>query len=401
MCLRSLRDAGLAKSMEIGGITVRKRIAVLSAVLAVLAGCTAKQEKTLTYEAFVKNGWAPASLEVPVNDLLNLARSEQTSPEVAYGAADLVLREFTASDSKRKTAFSVLEKLARDHRQERFWVRAIIHYLCRPDKYEKNVRNLATPGSDNAIVSYALAACELKRWDDEDARKRPQDAAACLAKAAGHVLQGNGCDRLDTYERDAIRADIRALEQLGYSPFAARMVAFFQPETPHMRWMRAIALYYTNAADRDILSRNYRSAQTMMQPVVVMAEKLRANTHLLTPELACIKMTRPALEKLRNSSLANNDYLTSERADRLETDIEARRQLLGDYLAGRNEAMQPERARAKTETEWTAFFDDVLANGEVETIAQDQDILNAVPKPTVTQGRPARGTPRMPGYPRR
>jgi len=361
------------ESVKAGGFSVRTYVAVLCMVAALL-GAAPKEKKTL-----------------PVNRLLKLAGNKRTDPEIAYGAADLVLREGRAKESKLKKALSILEKLARDHGEERFRVRAVIHYLRWPTKYEKAAGKLASASeSDNAILSYALVACELKRWEDADRQKRAEEAAAHLKKAAEHLARGNNCERLETYQPDAIRAGARALEKLGFSPFAARMAAFFQPETPHIPWMRAISVFYTMAADRDIQKARYGSAQATIRPVVVMAERLRANTRLLVSELACIKMTRPALEKLRHASLGNRDFLTRERAIRLQTDLKDRLDRLQGYLIGLNEALEPDPTPSKSQAEWSQFFDDVLANGEVETIAADQDIQAAVPDKMTTRDRPAR-----------
>ena len=365
----------MEERVKTGGFSVRMVVAVLCTVAALL-GAAPKEKRTL-----------------PVDRLLKLAGNKRTDPEVAYGAADLVLREGLAKESELKKALSILEKLARDRGEERYRVRAVIHYLRWPTKYEKAAGKLASASeSDNAILSYALVACELKLWEDADRDKRAEDAAAHLKKAAEHLARGNNCERLETYQPDAIRAGVRALEKLGFSPFAARMAAFFQPETPHIPWMRAISVFYSRAADRHIQKARYGNAQATIGPVVVMGEKLRANTRLLVSELACIKMTRPALEKIRHASLGNRDFLTHERASRLETDLKDRLDLLQAYLVGLNEAMEPRPTPSKTEAEWTRFFDDVLTNGEVETIAADQDIdiQPAVLDTITTPDRPAR-----------
>jgi len=339
-----------------------------------LLGAASKDKKTL-----------------PVKRLLKLAGNKRTDPDIAYGAAELVLREGRTKESNLKKALSILDKLARNHGEERYRVRAVAHYLRWPAKYEKAARKLASASeSDNAVLSYALLACELKLWEDADRKKRPEEAAAHLKKAVEHLARGNNCERLDTYQPDAIRAGVRALEKLGFSPFAARMASFFQPEIPHMPWMRAIAVFYTRTAGRDFKKASYSPAQAAIQPVVVMADRLRTSTRLLVSEIACIKMMQLPLERLRHAALGNRDFLISERAGRLETDLKARLDLLQGYLIGLNDALEPDSTPAKTKDEWARFFDDVLGNGEVDTIEGDQVIMEAVPADTIFQGEAPR-----------
>ena len=332
----------------------RKTVLLLTGCL-VAAGCATVQQGA-------GRGLAP------VKQLLAFAAQDRSDPELAWGALDLALRDNTTSTSDREKALAMLRKLAQDHpQQERYRVRAIVHHLRWPRQYRQKAGALAQDAGawDNALFDYALAACHLEREEQDE--------------AARDMTTGNRRSALRTYERDVLRAALRSLEEIGYTPFAARMASFFLPETPHMRWMEALGVYYQTKADDEILAGRFEDATAMLGATVTLSEQMRADAVLITTEMDCIKTGRPALEKIRNIGTMTSNYVQREKAEAALTDLVARRAHLADLLVARNIALQPDRSSGKTEAQWVAFFDQVLEKGEAEAVSADPFVLSFMP----------------------
>ena len=350
---------------------MRKLRYFLLAVCVLVPACTptdsSVKSDALSYNAFIQHGWSPSALDRPVGRLLALAGSDDVDTTTAWGAVEMALREGTIGFAQRAQALGILEKLVTEHPDDPVYrARAVIHLLRWPSLYKRKARKLAQVAetSDNALFDYALAACALEDGRSEDALE--------------DMRRGNACPKLVTYERQSLVAGIRALERIGYTPFAARMVALFQPETPHMRWMYALGLFYRQAADDEMKRGQAQEARAKLSAVAAMAEQLYTDSFSLTDQLACIKIARTALERLRTADALCGDFAGSKKLEGTIAELNTLRSEIGAYIAARNRALQPDKARAKSEAQWVTYFDRVLQSGELQAVRADPMILQAL-----------------------
>ena len=329
-----------------------------------------------TYEGFARGEWSIEALKVPVATLLSIGQAPDTDSETSWGAAEVVLSTDELRTADRDKAFAVMESLVtRQPENETYAVRTLCHYLRWPDKYREHARRLAQSrsASDNALISYSLAACALATKDDAGAREM--------------LLAARDKERFTAYELETLRARVKALQKAGYSRFSALAFGFFQRKVPHIRWLSAITLHYDGKFgvefNKGATSEDYEAAEGVLNALLAMAERGHANAASIESELATLNMGKRTLMRIVDLRGRMGNPVGVRYVQQYIKDVDARKTLMEEYLARRNAAFAPRGPQKKSEEEWIRFFDAVLESGEVEAIRNDRMIEGTAPLTTI------------------
>ncbi|MFH0964070.1 MAG: hypothetical protein V2A58_08655 [Planctomycetota bacterium] len=321
-----------------------------------------------TYEGFARGEWSVEALDVPAEKMLSAARSRSGDPQFVWGAAELTLASRELAKSQRDEALGLLEGLADHHPEsEAYVVRAVSHALRWPTVYAERAKKLIRTHNvqENALADYALAACDLAQNKDGEAR------AKLIAAAAK--------ERFNAYELEALRASVRTLEGSGYSPFSARMVAFFRRIPAHAVWMSAMSRYYDDKVRRGKGEKDSAEMKGLFGALAAMGMKAKGDAETLDTELAAIQVAKRALLRKTEAAGMQGDAVAVALAQKEVDEIDTRRELLNEYLGRRNASFRPGTPQWKQENEWVGFFDSVLAKGEAEAIRTDRMIEGPSP----------------------
>ena len=146
-----------------------------------------------------------------------------------------------------------------------------------------------------------------------------------------------------------------------------------------MTWVSSLGEYYTRKAENEIEDKQIEKARTTLEADIIMAQQVHDDSFSLAGKLACLKITKPALESLQRVRAMARDLAGMRQVQRGLTNLNAWRSELGALMSARNTALQPPRAAGKTEAQWISFMDDVLERGEVDAIRSDDMIGRHIP----------------------
>jgi len=313
------------------------------------------------------------TFDVPVGRFLSLAQDSGTDPDTAWGAIEVALSATSLKASDRDKAFSILEGLiSRRPGHEVYEIRMVCHLLRWPDKYAERAKRLAQShsGGDNSLAAYALVGCALAQKDKAGALKL--------------LLAAQEKKRFGAYELEALRARAAALEKVGYSRFSALAFSLFQRKIPHAGWLGAISMSYEPEIKKELEGGKYEDAGKVLQALLLMAQRAHSDARTVETEIASLNMGRRTLLGIVDLRGRLRDPVGVRNVQQEISDLEARKELMQEYLGRRNAAFfDPLGAHKKSEQEWITFFTAVLNKGEVEAISTDRMMEGPAPRRTI------------------
>ena len=219
-----------------------------------------------------------------------------------------------------------------------------------PQERRQRLDALIQAAPDNALGNYLSARDYFKAGQTD--------------QAVEELLAAANKPKFQDYSGDTMESLEEAYSAAGYLPVAAKAVAAFSLELPHLAELRGLGQSLGELADRYRQAGDEASAQTALQMGVDLGRQVSESTGQTTliQDLVGIAIERNLLNTLDPASPYNSDGQTVK--NRLD-ELARRRQTIKDIAGGDNVL---ETLRVLPEQDQLAFFDRMKASGELEAL---------------------------------
>lgn len=219
-----------------------------------------------------------------------------------------------------------------------------------PQERRQRLDALVQVAPDNALGNYLSARDYFKAGQTD--------------QAVEELLAAANKPKFQDYSGDTMESLEEAYSAAGYLPVAAKAVAAFSLELPHLAELRGLGQSLGELADRYRQGGDEASAQTALQMGVDLGRQVSESTGQTTliQDLVGIAIERNLLNTLDPASPYNSDGQTVK--NRLD-ELARRRQTIKDIAGGDNVL---ETLRVLPEQDQLAFFDRMKTSGELEAL---------------------------------